>query len=205
MKRKQHWENIYADKSPLQVSWYQKQPELSLQLIKNTGFGTDARIIDVGGGASTLADHLCAEAYTHITVLDISSNALKHTQQRLGPLSDKIEWIISDITEYQATKVFDIWHDRAVFHFLTDQQDRNKYVTGLKQSLRPGGHCIVAAFAIGGPARCSGLDIVQYDAEKLSAELGIEFQLLEQLSETHNTPSNAEQAFSYYHYYYTAA
>ena len=205
MQRKQHWENVYADKSPLEVSWFQKKPELSLQLIHNTQAGTDAAIIDVGGGASTLVDHLCAEGYEHITVLDISDNALKHTKDRLGNIAERIEWIVSDITEFEATHPIAIWHDRAVFHFLTDADDRKKYISALKKGLSPGGHLIIAAFAIGGPERCSGLEIVQYDATKMSAELGEGFQLVEQLSENHKTPSKAEQAFRYYRYSYTAA
>lgn len=203
MKRKQHWENVYADKSPLEVSWYQKQPEISLHLIQNASADNNAAIIDVGGGASTLVDHLQANGYKNIAVLDISEAALKHAQQRLGSTSNDIEWIICDITEYRPSHPVDIWHDRAVFHFLTDEIDRKKYIKALKASLAPGGHLIIAAFAIGGPTRCSGLDIVQYDADKMQAELGADFQLIEQHSETHTTPANASQAFTYYKFVYT--
>lgn len=202
VKRKQHWENVYADKSPLEVSWYQQQPEISLHLIQNACVDNNAAIIDVGGGASTLVDHLYANGYKNIAVLDISEAALKHTQERLGSISNDIEWIISDITEYKASHPVDIWHDRAVFHFLTDESDRKKYIRALKKSLTPGGNLIIAAFAIGGPTRCSGLDIVQYDAGKMQVELGDDFQLVEQHSETHTTPSNASQAFTYYKFSY---
>jgi len=200
MNRKTHWESIYADKSPLAVSWFQKEPRLSLQLISNTGLSTEAAIIDIGGGASVLIDHLYERGFRHLAVLDISGVALSHAKQRLGSTAEQIEWLETDVTTFVAPHPFDIWHDRAVFHFLTEAADRRRYVDTLKQTLKPGGHLIIAAFAIGGPTRCSGLDIVQYDADKLGRELGEDFTLVEQVSEIHVTPTNQEQLFGYFRF-----
>lgn len=198
--RKAHWENVYGNKSPLDVSWFQKQPVLSLQLIRNTQLVLDAPIIDIGGGASTLVEHLYDEGYINIGVLDISDNALTCAQSRLGDKASNIEWYAEDITLFKPAHQFSLWHDRAVFHFLTDKSDRSKYINILKQALEPNGHLIIAAFAIGGPTKCSGLDIVQYDAEKLKAELGKGFKLLEEVNEIHITPANKEQKFMYFRF-----
>jgi len=200
MNRKNHWEEIYRDKSPLEVSWFQGEPALSLQLISNTGFSTDAAIIDIGGGASLLVDRLLERGYKHLAVLDISGTALSHTKKRLGSSAAQVEWFESDITTFASPHPFDIWHDRAVFHFLTEAGDRKRYVATLKQTLKPGGHLILAAFATGGPTHCSGLDIVQYDAGKLAGELGDGFSLVEELSETHVTPSKVPQLFAYFRF-----
>ncbi|NTV46103.1 MAG: class I SAM-dependent methyltransferase [Chlorobiales bacterium] len=196
--RKAHWEQVYAGKSPEQVSWYQKVPELSLWLIHHTGVSHASPIIDIGGGASTLAETLLDEGYERLAVLDISSKALSHAQERLGERAGHVEWIAADVTEFGASQPFMIWHDRAVFHFLTDASDRRKYVDVLRQSLAPGGHLILAAFAIGGPTKCSGLDIVQYDSEKLLGELGNGFLLVEETLEVHLTPAGKEQQFAYF-------
>lgn len=198
--RKAHWENIYQDKSPLNVSWYQKEPALSLELIHNTRVASDEAIIDVGGGASVLVDCLCEEGFTKLAVLDISGNALSCAKKRLGDFAQNVEWYESDITRFDAPHQFSLWHDRAVFHFLTNKSDRNSYVETLTNALRPGGHAIIAAFAIGGPEKCSGLDIVQYDAAKLVAELGKDFELVEERSEVHNTPDSKEQKFMYFRF-----
>jgi len=196
--RKSHWENIYQDKSALDVSWYQKEPTISLGLIRNTLLASDEPIIDVGGGASVLVDYLIKVGYTNIAVLDISENALACAKNRLGNHAQEVEWYESDITQFEAPHQFSLWHDRAVFHFLTTDSDRKNYIKVLKNSLRPGGHLIIAAFAIGGPTKCSGLDIVQYDGLKLKAELGKDFELLEEISEVHITPTNKEQKFMYF-------
>ncbi|MGW8228376.1 MAG: class I SAM-dependent methyltransferase, partial [Gammaproteobacteria bacterium] len=144
MNRKTHWEDIYRDKSPLEVSWFQREPALSLQLITNTGFSTDAAIIDIGGGASILVDRLLERGYLHLAVLDISGTALNHSKQRLGSTAAQVEWLESDITTFAPSHPFDIWHDRAVFHFLTEAADRKRYVETLQQTLRPGGNLILA-------------------------------------------------------------
>ena len=197
--RKTHWDNVYANKSPLRVSWYQKAPVLSLQLIRNTRFALDAAIIDVGGGASQLVDKLCEEAYTNVAVLDVSANALAHAKSRLAEKAHTVEWFEEDVTCFSPPHRFSLWHDRAVFHFLTAKSDRDKYISVLKQALEPDGQLIIMAFAIGGPVKCSGLDIVQYDAKKLMAELGQGFELVETGHEVHITPSGMEQKFAYFH------
>lgn len=194
--RKTHWEQIYTSKSSLEVSWHQSDPALSLRLIGNTGIGKGDGIIDVGGGASVLVDRLHAQGYSRLAVLDISAKSLAVAQQRLGDNAKDIEWYEADITGFRPGHAFTLWHDRAVFHFLTEASDREKYVATLKRSLSPNGHVILAAFAIGGPEKCSGLDIVQYDSARLLDALGEEFTLVEEVSETHITPDNKQQKFS---------
>jgi len=200
--RKDHWEKVYQNKSPLEVSWYQKRPTLSLELIAHTGVDKGSPIIDIGGGASTLVDALLEEGYTNISVLDISSNALSHAKERLGARACAINWIVTDITSFKSTVKYSLWHDRAVFHFLTDNADRQAYVAALKGSLAPDGHVIIAAFGIGGPLKCSNLDIVQYDASRLCAELGTEFELVEEAAEHHGTPDGRQQKFGYFRFIY---
>ncbi len=201
-KRKSHWDAVYKNKAVTEVSWYQAMPEPSLTLIRHTEIQTNEWIIDVGGGASLLVDALLAEQYTSIAVLDIASGALGAAQERLGEKAQSVEWYEADITEFNAPHRFSIWHDRAVFHFLTEPEDRRRYVATIKQTLLPRGHLIMAAFAIGGPERCSGLDIVQYDAEKLMLELGEQFSLQEEIAEIHVTPAGKEQQFNYYRLQY---
>jgi ubiquinone/menaquinone biosynthesis C-methylase UbiE len=198
--RKSYWQNIYHEKSPLDVSWYQREPRLSLELIHRSGVQTDDAIIDVGGGASVLVDFLSGEGFTGLSVLDISENALANAKKRLGDSANNIEWFEADITEFNPPHQFSLWHDRAVFHFLTDKSDRKKYVNTLRKSLLQGGHLIIAAFAPGGPTKCSGLEIVQYNALKLMTELGDEFELIEERSEIHVTPSDKEQKFNYFYF-----
>lgn len=198
--RKTHWEKVYNKNSPLEVSWYQKEPLLSLRLIHNSGIALDAPIIDVGGGASLLVDYLCEEGYTNIHVLDIATMALAHAKERLAEKACRVEWHNTDVVNFAPTHEYSLWHDRAVFHFLTEKADRENYVSVLKRSLKPGGHLIIMAFAIGGPLKCSGLEIVQYDAEKLMAELGEGFELVEEGHETHQTPTGNKQNFAYFQF-----
>lgn len=198
--RKTHWQKIYREKPPSEVSWYQTEPKLSLELIHRCRVARDGAIIDVGGGASVLVDHLYRQGYTNLAVLDISDRALAVAKQRLGDAAGEIEWFESDITEFKSPHLFSLWHDRAVFHFLTDKSDRDAYLEALKLALRPGGHLIIAAFAIGGTKKCSGLDIVQYDASKLKRELGVAFELVEEKNEMHITPANKAQQFTYYRF-----
>lgn len=198
MNKKDHWESVYKDKSHLEVSWHQKKPTISLTLIKKIAQNNTDCIIDVGGGASTLSDFLLEEGFNNITVLDLSSNALAHAKQRLGDKSTFIEWKVEDVTNFVSTNKYDIWHDRAVFHFLTTKDDREKYKQVLESSIKTGGCVIIAAFSIGGPKKCSGLDIVQYDAVKLKNELGNNFTLIEERHENHITPAGKEQKFGYY-------
>ena len=201
--RKTHWEQVYQQKSPLDVSWYQTQPSMSLKLIEETGIEKQQRIIDVGAGASVLVDYLLKAGFSRLAVLDISAQSLQHAKTRLGENSHKIEWLEDDVTTFEPPHPYELWHDRAVFHFLTNAEDRNRYVQVLKKALVPNGHLIIATFAIGGPKKCSGLDIVQYDAESLCAELGDEFELLDVQNEAHITPANAEQKFTYFRFLIT--
>lgn len=198
--RKQHWEDVYSHKSPTEVSWYQAEPKLSLELIARTGIGEDSAIIDVGGGASVLVDRLHGAGYRNLTVLDISARALDAARQRMGDAAKDVHWIDADITEFSPPQSYALWHDRAVFHFLTDAGDRQRYVEALRRAVPAGGHVIMASFAIGGPIRCSGLEIVQYDAPRMQAELGTGFELVEQRDETHHTPAGGDQLFSFFRF-----
>jgi ubiquinone/menaquinone biosynthesis C-methylase UbiE len=197
---KSHWEEIYTTKASTNVSWYQTHPSLSLKLIEATGIRKDQRIIDVGGGTSMLVDFLLNKGFTELAVLDISPSAIEIAKTRLSDLALNVEWIEADITEFQPSHHLDLWHDRTVFHFLVNEEDRSKYVNVLKRTLVPGGHIIIATFAIDGPRRCSGLDTVQYDVESMCSQLGDEFVLLDKLDEKHITPGNKEQKFTYFMY-----
>ena len=200
MDRKAHWEKTYADRRSDRLSWYQQEPLCSLAMIQRSGTGFEEPVIDVGGGASVLVDCLLQAGYQNITVLDVSSTALASVKLRLGDRSSMVEWIEADITDYATDHTYALWHDRAVFHFLTQEKDRKSYVHTLRRSLSRGGQVIIAAFAIGGPEKCSGLDIVQYDSDLLSAELGPEFHLLEQIEENHQTPAGGVQKFGYFRF-----
>lgn len=198
--RKAHWEEVYRNKAPTEVSWYQRQPAISVELVDACGIGEDDPVIDVGGGASRLVDQLLLRGYRRLAVLDISGAAIAHAKERLGANAAAIEWYESDITGFVPPHSFAVWHDRAVFHFLTRPEDRHRYVEVLKKALKPAGHLIIATFAIGGPEKCSGLDIVQYDAPSMCAELGDGFELLDVRDELHITPANKEQKFSYFRF-----
>ncbi len=199
-ERKQHWDQIYSSKSPREVSWFQQEPVVSLRLIQDSVPDRTQPILDVGGGPSLLVDRLLERSYTQLSVLDISANALDQAKQRLGQRADQIEWYVSDVTEFSPPHPYACWHDRAVFHFLTDAADRARYVEALSSALQPGGHLVLAAFSLDGPTRCSGLDIVQYSAERLQQELGDNFKFLEQEDEVHITPARQEQLFCYYRF-----
>ncbi|HQS58820.1 MAG: SAM-dependent methyltransferase [Gallionellales bacterium 35-53-114] len=198
MDRKQHWEQIYTTKVSDSVSWFQEHADQSVRLIHNTGLGKDAAIIDVGGGASKLVDDLIAEGYADLTVLDLSASALTVAKQRLGKQAGVTHWIEGDITCAELPlHRFDIWHDRAVFHFLTDAADRQAYVEQVMRAVRPGGHVIIATFGEDGPKKCSGLPVMRYRPETLHAEFGEAFHLVRHEKEAHNTPSGAVQQFVY--------
>lgn len=194
---RQHWERVYTEKLPQDVSWFQEKPIISLSLIQNVA-GIDSRIIDVGGGASFLTERLLSLGYSSLAVLDISKTALEHAQKRLLNHAHKIKWYEQDITQFVPTEKYDVWHDRAVFHFLTEKRNRELYITALKNSLKSGGHLIISTFAKDGPKKCSGLDTIQYDISSMKRELGDEFVLLKSLSESHYTPSKKEQDFIYF-------
>lgn len=196
--RKGHWEQAYEARPVEEVSWYQECPTLSLELVENTGLGRDSSIIDIGGGAALLVDHLLERGYRDLTVLDLSSAALRRSRKRLGQRADEVCWIEADVTRFEPSRTYDLWHDRAAFHFLTEAADRRRYREVMVRSLAPGGQAILATFAPGGPKKCSGLPVAQYDSVKMEKELGGEFSLLEQRQERHRTPAGREQLFGFY-------
>lgn len=198
MEKKNHWEDVYQKKSPTAVSWYQSHLKKSLEFISKTGISKNASILDLGGGASTLVDDLLAQQYERITVVDLISESLKKAKERLGKLAEKVTWIETDITRASfPVNSFDLWHDRAVFHFLTNPEDRKKYIKTLTNSLKSGGYLIMATFSLDGPLKCSGLEVMRYSPETLSRELGAGFNLLKSSKERHQTPFNTFQNFSY--------
>lgn len=198
MPSRAHWERIYATRAASDVSWFQAHDALSLKAIREAGMGPDAAIIDVGGGASTLVDDLLAQGYAHLAVLDVSGTALAMARERLGDSASRVEWIEADVLQAAfAEHAYDVWHDRAVFHFLTDEEARGIYVRQLSKAVKPGGLVIMATFAEDGPTRCSGLPVRRYSAEQLQAELGDAFTLLGHEKETHRTPGGKEQRFLY--------
>ena len=197
-RTKDHWEDVYSTKAEAEVSWFQEHPEISLDLIRRTGVDRSGAIIDVGGGASRLVDDLLAGGYSDLTVLDISAAALGVARRRLGTLAGVVTWIEADATAVALPHHgFDVWHDRAVFHFLTEADQRERYVRAVRHSVRPGGHVIVAAFGPDGPLRCSGLPVVQYSPDRLHDEFGAAFELVEHTSEAHRTPFGTVQQFIY--------
>jgi len=196
MNAQKHWEQIYAEKAPDAVSWFRPHLEKSLALIEQVAPNRSTSIIDVGGGESTLVDDLLAREYQNITILDISQAAIDANRKRLGAASKQVKWLVSDITQVELESLaYDVWHDRAVFHFLTSTSDRAAYVRQVARSVRPGGHVIVSTFGPEGPVKCSGLDVVRYDAESLHKEFGVQFRLLESSKELHNTPFGTVQQF----------
>jgi 2-polyprenyl-3-methyl-5-hydroxy-6-metoxy-1,4-benzoquinol methylase len=195
--RRQHWEGVYRNKATDEVSWFQPHAASSLRLIEGCA-DRDAHIIDVGGGASVLVDGLLDAGYRHLTVLDLAESALAVCRTRLGARAQSVEWIAGDITQVELPAArYDVWHDRAVFHFLTDPADRARYVAQVLKSVKPGGHVIVATFGPGGPLQCSGLEVVRYAPEALHAEFGAPFHLLRHETEIHHTPAGREQEFVY--------
>jgi SAM-dependent methyltransferase len=198
MSEKPHWEQVYATKAATGVSWYAPHLDRSLQLIERAAADRGARIIDVGGGASTLVDDLVGHGYQAVTVLDLSEEALGVARARLGARAAGVTWMAADATTAELPEAYyDVWHDRAVFHFLVDPEARRRYVANVRRSVRPGGHVIVATFGPEGPERCSGLDVVRYDADALHGEFGAAFQKIDSVREIHTTPWGAEQEFVY--------
>ncbi len=194
-----HWNRVYLTKPADSVSWYQAQPKISLEYVAAANLASDASIIDVGGGASLLVDRLLAQDRTALSVLDVSAAALATARERLGANAAKVNWIEADVREFDPPQRYDLWHDRAVFHFLTTPADCAAYMTALRRSLNPRGHVIIATFAMDGPPRCSGLDVAHYDAASLHAQFGEDFELLDSRRETHITPNGSEQRFTWAH------
>jgi SAM-dependent methyltransferase len=200
MSGQEHWEAVYGRKSADQVSWYRPHLERSLRIIGNAALPKDAAVIDVGGGASTLVDDLLQRGYSNVTVLDISAAAIACAKARLGAAADAVSWIVGDVTLTDLPEHrYAFWHDRAVFHFLRDAEQRRRYVVAALRALIPGGHILVATFGPEGPERCSGLDVVRYSADGLHAEFGESFRKVASETEIHTTPWGKEQEFVYCH------
>jgi 2-polyprenyl-3-methyl-5-hydroxy-6-metoxy-1,4-benzoquinol methylase len=195
--RKIHWETVYTSKAENEVSWFQERPAISLELIELVRPASDAAIIDIGGGASRLVDNLLARGASRLTVLDVSEAALEVAKARLGERASKVQWIAADVTKWHPPQRYDIWHDRAAFHFLIDRADRAAYVAHLKEAVPPGGNAIIGTFAIDGPEKCSGLPVNRYDAAGLSRELGDGFALIHARRHDHATPWKSRQHFQF--------
>lgn len=200
MNRQQHWEGVWSRDNPREVGWYQESPRVSLNLVEKTGIDLDARILDVGGGASTLVDGLLDRGFRNIEVLDLTESAFGHSSSRLGSRAEDVMWTTKDVTAFRATQSIDLWHDRAVLHFLTEERDRELYVQSLINSIAPKGHAIIATFALDGPKKCSGLEVVRYGSREIMTLLGGDFQLLEIVRETHLTPGKTKQRFTYFRF-----
>jgi SAM-dependent methyltransferase len=198
MDDKQHWDAVYGEKAPDQMSWYRPHLERSLRFIDEANLPRDAAIIDVGSGTSTLVDDLLERGYSNLTVLDISSKAIASAKERLGSRGGSVTWIEGDVTEVDLPEHhFDFWHDRAVFHFLLDAAARHRYVAAARHAVKPGGHIAVATFGPSGPERCSGLEVMRYRPEEIHAEFGDTFKKVGSSSEIHKTPWGQEQEFVY--------
>ena len=198
MDTKSHWERVYTTKAPNAVSWYRAHLETSLALIERAVDARSASIIDVGGGESTLVDDLLLRGYMNITVLDVSQSAIDHAKSRLRSAGEQVHWLVADITKIELEPgAYDLWHDRAVFHFLTDREQRVAYVRQVARCVKPGGHIIVSTFGPEGPAKCSGLDVMRYEAESLHREFGARFRPIECSKEVHHTPFGTTQQFLY--------
>ena len=197
MDRTSHWQRVYTTKAETDVSWFETSPAISLQLIAAAGMTTETCVLDVGGGDSRLVDALLSRGLTCLSVLDISTAALERARTRLGTAGEVPRWIGADVTGNWSIDPVDIWHDRAVFHFLTDAGDRQLYREHLRDTLKPGGTAIIATFALDGPEKCSGLSVARYSPDTLAADLGPDYQLVGAISHTHQTPSGPTQSFQY--------
>jgi hypothetical protein len=195
--RASHWEMVYSTKAEDEVSWFQENPGISLRMIKDAGATPDSRIIDIGGGASRLVDALLQEQFRSLTVLDISVAALETSRKRIGPAGASVDWIVADVTKWAPPQAYDIWHDRAAFHFLTEASERNAYIDCLRSAVVPGGQVIIGTFALDGPERCSGLQVQRYDSKRLVVALGPSFELADSHAEAHRTPWGAIQHFQF--------
>lgn len=196
-ERQDHWTQVYQQRAPSDVSWYQSQPKPSLNALDRFGAGPSNSLIDIGGGASNLVDELLRRGWADLTVLDIAAPALEAAKERLGPDALKVHWQVADITDWQPSRQYDVWHDRAVFHFLTEATQRAAYRQRLSDGLAPGGLLIMATFAMDGPDKCSGLAVERYDPTSLAAEIGEAFQLIDGWREEHVTPWGASQSFNW--------
>ena len=192
-----HWEGVYREKEDTQLSWHQDDPSLSLELCDLAGVDKGSSVVDIGGGTSRFAERLIEKGLSDVSVLDVSEAALDRSRRQLGPVGERIVWIAADVTTWSPDRSYDLWHDRAVFHFLVDAGDRTAYRERLYRCLRPGGHAIIATFALDGPEKCSGLPVVRYDPEGLSEVLGDRFTLVTHRRHTHITPWGTPQSFQF--------
>lgn len=197
VSRQRHWEDVYATKGESEVSWFQETPALSLELIRLVGAIQNSGIIDIGGGASRLADGLVSQGFEDVTVLDLSAAALASARSRMGDKANRVTWVAADVTTWEPSRTYDVWHDRAAFHFLTDSKDQAAYMARLRRALRPGGHAIIGTFALDGPERCSGLAVSRHDAASLAATLGSGFELIDSRRHEHITPWGTPQSFQF--------
>jgi SAM-dependent methyltransferase len=197
VSRQNRWENVYLTKGEDEVSWFQEAPEPSLKLIELAGATRSSGIIDIGGGASRLVDCLVSQGYEDVAVLDLSAAALARARSRIGDQANRVTWIAADVTTWEPSRTYDVWHDRAAFHFLTDPKHQMAYVARLRRALHPGGHAIIGTFAPDGPERCSGLTVSRYDAHSLAATLGSGFELIDTRRHEHTTPWGAMQKFQF--------
>jgi SAM-dependent methyltransferase len=195
--RTEHWERVYASKLPEEVSWYQPTPATCLALLEASGVGPEVGVLDVGGGSSRFVDGLLDRGFEDVTVLDVSPAALAGAAERLGPRAGPVKWVVADVTDFEPKRLWRVWHDRAVFHFLTAAEDRGAYGRTLRRCLSPGGWAVIATFAPNGPDRCSGLEVRRYSPESLADAMGEDFELVTGLSEEHVTPAGAPQAFTF--------
>lgn len=195
--RKTHWENVYATKGENEVSWFQEDPAISIEMIKASGVSKGKAIIDIGGGASRLVDRLVKDGFQSLAVLDLSAAALREARNRLGPAGVAVDWIVGDVTTWKPARTYDLWHDRAAFHFLTEPADRAAYLECLRLALRVGGQAIIGTFALDGPEKCSGLPVQRYDPERLAEVLGPSFERVEARTESHRTPWGSCQSFQF--------
>jgi len=196
-ERRAHWERVYATKQPTKVSWFEASPDESLAALARAGVNRGSAIIDVGGGASRLVDRLVLDGYMDVTVLDISAAAIEAAKARLAGAAAKVHWLVADATAWSPSRRYDVWHDRAAFHFLVDPADAAAYVERVRQALKPGGAAIIATFAPDGPERCSGLPVARHDEASLRAVLGPGFELIDWRRHEHRTPSGASQQFQF--------
>ncbi|MGI0106891.1 class I SAM-dependent methyltransferase [Salinimicrobium sp. WS361] len=193
----QHWDKVYSEKAPTEVSWYEPMPQISLELIRSCGISKDAAIIDIGGGDSFLAEFLVSLGYTDVTVVDISSKAIERAKERMCEKADEVKWIIADASKFEPEKIYDLWHDRAAFHFLNDDDQKNDYLERVQKAVKPGGYVIMGTFSDKGPEKCSGLAVQRYSVNDICQFFEKEFSMLNGKNVDHQTPSGGTQNFTF--------
>jgi SAM-dependent methyltransferase len=195
--RRRHWDRVFEERGPTGVSWYERSPRMSLEMIGLTGAGPQEAVLDVGGGASPLAGALLAGGFADVTVLDLSEVALRASRARLGSIGARVLWLNADVLDWMPDRTYGLWHDRAAFHFLVDAEDRERYLTTARSALRPGGHAVVGTFAEDGPSTCSGLPVARYDAQALADVFGAGFALVGARRQEHRTPGGSVQSLTW--------